>query len=151
VVINACVLLITVGLTNLSGSLLRNRQIRLEKIDCDNEIFMKRKAVLMWPQNRFVKVEPSPPYVKELDGAAERSGGVVKDKARSMRQAAKLPAALWPEIDRAAVYLHNRTPRYNYNWKSPYDLFHTYLSHRAGVVVHDRKPQQAHLKVYGCN
>jgi hypothetical protein len=65
-------------------------------------------------------------------------------------QAAKLPAALWPEIDRAAVYLHNRTPRYQYNLKSPYDRFHTYLAHRDGVVVPDRKPQQAHLKVYGC-
>ena len=69
-------------------------QICPEKIECDNEIFIKRKAVIMWLQSRFVKVEPSPPYVKELDGAAERSGGVVKDKARSMRQAAKLPAAL---------------------------------------------------------
>ena len=112
---------------------------------------MKRKAVLTWLQtDQHVKVEPSPPHVKDLDGAAERSGGIVKDKARAMRQAAKLPAALWPEIDRAAVYLHNRTPRYQYNWKSPYDRFHTYLAHRDGVVVPDRKPQQAHLKVYGC-
>ena len=140
---------ILAALEHLFG-ILEHCQIRPEKIECDNEIFMKRKAVLMWLQKRFVKVEPSPPYVKELDGAAERSGGVVKDKARSMRQAAKLPAALWPEIDRAAVYLHNSTPRYNYNWKSPYDLFHTYIAHRDGVVVHDRKPQQAHLKVYGC-
>jgi hypothetical protein len=60
---------------------------------------MKRKAVLTWLQTeKQVKVEPSPPYVKELDGAAERSGGITKDKARAMRQAAKLPAALWPFI-----------------------------------------------------
>lgn len=132
------------------GTLERQYQIRPQKIECDNEIFMKRKAVLTWLENQFVKVEPSPPHVKELDGAAERSAGVIKDKARSMRQAAKLPAALWPEIDRAAVYLHNRTPRYNYNWKSPYDRFYTYLANRDGVVAPDRKPQQAHLKVYGC-
>jgi hypothetical protein len=67
-----------------------------------------------------------------------------------MPQAAKLPAVLWPEIDRVAVYLHNRTPRYQCNWKSHYDRFHTFLAHRDGVVVLHRKPQQAHLKVYGC-
>lgn len=142
---------ILAALQHLFGLLERQFQIRPEKIECDNEIFMKRKAVLTWLQtDQHVKVEPSPPHVKDLDGAAERSGGIVKDKARAMRQAAKLPAALWPEIDRAAVYLHNRTPRYQYNWKSPYDRFHTYLAHRDGVVVPDRKPQQAHLKVYGC-
>ena len=95
----------------------------------DNEIFLKRKAVLTWLQSQFIKVEPSPPYTKEQDGAAERSGGVIKDKGRAMRQAAKLPDALWPEVDRAAVYLHNRTPRYQYYWKSPYDLFHTFLAY----------------------
>src|SRR4029077_3678527 len=141
---------ILAGLKHLLGILEHHCQIRPEKIECDNEIFLKRKAVLTWLTSQYIKVEPSPPHVKELDGAAERSGGVIKDKARSMRASSKLPAALWPEIDRAAVYLHNRTPRYNYNWKSPYDRFHTYLAHRDGVDVPDRKPQQAHLKVYGC-
>ena len=61
-----------------------------------------------------------------------------------------MPAALWPEINRAAVYLQNRTPSYTYNWKTPYERFHTYLAYRDGVVVGHKKPQQAHLKVYGC-
>jgi hypothetical protein len=63
---------------------------------------------------------------------------------------ANLPDELWPEVSRAAVYLHNRKPKYTYNWKTPYDRFHTHLAYRDGVVVEDRKPQQAHLKVYGC-
>ena len=141
---------ILTALMHLFGTLERQYQLRPQKIECDNEIFMKRKAVLTWLESQFIKVEPSPPHVKEPDGAAERSGGVIKDKSRSMRHTAKLPAGLWPEIDRAAVYLHNRTPRYNYNWKSPYDRFHTYLAHRDGIATLDRKPQQAHLKVYGC-
>jgi hypothetical protein len=67
-------------------SVLEQLKIRPGKIECDNEIFVKRKYMLTWLQAvRYVKVEPSPPYVKELDGAAERSGGVIKDKARSMR------------------------------------------------------------------
>ena len=140
---------ILIALKNLFGILERQHQIHPEKIECDNEI-VKSGKIQKWLQRNHVKIEPSPPYVKELDGAAERSGGVVKDKARAMRRAAKLPAGLWPEIDRAAVYLHNRTPRYIYNWKSPYERFHTYLAFRDGIVVESRKPQQAHLKAYGC-
>ena len=133
---------ILAALQHLFG-VLEQCEIRPQTIECDNEIFMKCKAVLTWLQtDKHVKVEPSPPHVKDLDGAAERSGGIVKDKARAMRQAAKLPAALWLEIDRAAVYLHNRTPRYQYNWKSPYDRFHTYLSHRDRVVVPDLGPNK---------
>jgi hypothetical protein len=95
------------ALIHLFGTLEHRYQLRPQKIECDNEIFMKRKAVLTWLESRFIKVEPSPPYVKEPDGAAERSGGVIKDKSRSMRHTAKLPAGLWPEIDRAAVYLQS--------------------------------------------
>lgn len=74
----------------------------------------------------------------------------MKTKARAMRTSAKLPAYLWTEIYHAAVYLYNRTPKYLYNWKSPYERFHTFLAHRDGIVVEDRKPRLDHLRVYGC-
>lgn len=67
-----------------------------------------------------------------------------------MRAGANLPAELWPEIAKAAVYLYNRTPKYGYNWKTPYDRFHTYIAHKDGTVVDDRKPSQTHLRAYGC-
>src|SRR4029077_16131722 len=57
-----------------------------------------------------IEMDPSPPYTQSLNGAGERSGGVIKDKARAIRISSKLPGELWPEIPRAAVYLHNRTP-----------------------------------------
>jgi hypothetical protein len=101
--------------------------------------------------SQFVKVEPSAPYTRAQLGHAERSGGVVKERIRTMAIGANLPEGLWPEISRAAMYLHNRTPKYTYNWKSPYDRFHTYLAYRDGIVVEDRKQNQQHLKVYGCN
>jgi len=53
-------------------------------------------------------------------------------------------------MTRAAVYLNNRTPRYTYNWKSPYEMFHTRLAFREGVVIRNRKPEEVHLRVYGC-
>ncbi len=97
-----------------------------------------------------MKLEPSAPYTQAQNGGAERSGGVIKDKARSMRTGAKLPSFLWVEIFRTAVYLYNRTPKYIFNWKTPYERFYTYLAYRDGIVVKDRKPQQAHLRVFGC-
>ena len=101
-------------------------------------------------EEQFIKVEPSAPYTQAQNGGAERSGGVIKEKSRAMRTSSKLPTSLWPEITRAAVYLHNRIPRYNYQWKAPYTLFHTFLSQRDGIVGAERKPEQAHLRVYGC-
>ena len=75
------------AIQHLLGTLERQYQIRPQRIECDNEIFMKRKAVLVWLNSQFVIVEPSPLYTKELDGAAERSAGVIKNKTRSMRRA----------------------------------------------------------------
>lgn len=37
-----------------------------------------------------------------------------------------------------------------FNWKSPYERFYTFLAYRDGVVATPRKPQQAHLQVFGC-
>jgi hypothetical protein len=67
----------------------------------------------------FMKVEPSAPYTQGQNGGAERTEGVVKDESRTIAIGANLPDQLW------AVYLHNRKPKYTYNWKSPYDRFHT--------------------------
>ncbi|QGA15008.1 hypothetical protein EYB26_002664 [Talaromyces marneffei] len=67
-----------------------------------------------------------------------------------MAASGKIPHDLWPEINRAAVYLFNRTPRYESNWKTPYEVFHTYLALQNGKVFEDMKPNQAHLRVYGC-
>jgi hypothetical protein len=130
--------------------ILESYGIKVQVIECDNELTSQKPAVRRFIESLSIKVEPSPPYTQALNGGAERSGGVVKDKARSMRASSKLPSALWKEIVRTAVYLLNRTPRWQYHWKTPYDRFHTYVSHRNGVSVEHRKPNQAHLRVYGC-
>jgi hypothetical protein len=141
---------ILAALKHLFGYLNRQFKIKPQKIECDNEILM-RPIVREWlEEDQYVVIEPSPPHVKEPDGAAERSGGVVKDKARAMRIDSKLPEDLAPEIFRAAVYLQNRTPRYQYDWKSPYERFHAYIANRDGALRKDSKPQVAHLRVYGC-
>lgn len=105
-------------------------------IECDNEIVTQKPKVAEQLAKLQVKVEPSAPYAQAQNGGAERSGGVIKDKARAM--SGKLPNQLWREVYSAAVYLYNRSPRYSNNWMTPYE------------ALLRRKPGQEHLKAYGC-
>ena len=131
---------------------LLKKQYNLEPnvIECDGELTKSFDIRRYVEVEKKMRLEPSAPDTQSQNGGAERSGGTVKTKARAMRAGAKLPAHLWKEIYQAAVYLYNRTPKYMYRWTTPYDRFHTYLAHRDGVVVENRRPYQAHLRVYGC-
>ena len=130
----------------LFGLLDRQYGIKPKVIESDNEITtVKPKVRHYLERDHQIRLEPSPPYTQDLNGAAERSGGVLKEKIRSMRAGTKLPNTLWREITRTAVYLLNRTPRYKYNWRTPYESFHSNPGQ-----VHLRKPDQAHLRVFGC-
>ena len=141
---------IIAALTHFFGMLDRQYNIQPKVMEVDNELTTQKPKVKAFLEKECIKLEPSAPYTGVQLGGAERPGGTIKDKIRTMGIGANLPAHLWSEISRAAIYLHNRTPKYTYNWKSPYDRFHTHIAHKDGVVVEDRKPQQAHLKVYGC-
>lgn len=170
---------INIALHSILGILERQYGMRAKVIECDNEITMVRPSVGAYLQSLQIRLEPSPVYTQSQNGAAERSGGVVKEKARAMCSGANLPEMLWKEIVRAAVYLLNRTPRYQYRWKTPYDRFHTaYAMKRKMVertdvykrgksdaehsskklcalenaigVAGEKKPNQSHLRVYGC-
>ncbi|XP_044723699.1 integrase core domain-containing protein [Hirsutella rhossiliensis] len=105
-------------------------------IECDNELTSQKPAVTNFLLQKLLKVEPSAPYTQAQNGGAERSGGVIKDKARAM--GGELPTQLWREIYRAAVYLNNRTPKSGQKWKSPYEN------------VTGKKPPLEHLRAYGC-
>jgi hypothetical protein len=58
------------------------------------------------------KVEPSPPYIQAIDVGVERSGGVGKDKSRSMRASSKLPGALGKKITQQQLFTQSYTPRW---------------------------------------
>jgi hypothetical protein len=123
-------------LSTFLGLLKNQYNLKPQVIECDNELTTQKPKVKRHIESLHIRIEPSPPYTQGLNGGAERSGGVVKQKIRSMR--AKLPAALWREISKAGIYLYNRTPKYQYNWKTPYDRFH------------NKRPDQSHLRAYGC-
>lgn len=147
---------IVAALRDLVGLLERQYQVKPRVMECDNEIIgpdvrrIPGTIPLDFLRARNIIVENSAVYTPAQNGGAEVSGSIIKTKARAMRAGAKLPRYLWVEIYRCAVYLYNRTPKYIYNWRTPYDRLHTYIAHRDGIVVEDRKPYQAHLRVYGC-
>jgi hypothetical protein len=78
-------------------------------------------------------LEPSAPYTQSQNGAAERLGGVIKNKIRAMRISSNLPTKLWQEVTNAAVYLYNRISWYYYNWSTLYEQFHTILALQNGI------------------
>jgi hypothetical protein len=123
--------------------------ITVKVIETDNEIVTVKQEVEKWCTSLSIRIEPSAPDTQAQNGGAERSGGVIKEKARAIRLDANLPWELWPEITRAAVYLYNRTPNYPNNWKSPYEVFFTRAAAMNGIVTGPRRPNLAHLKAYG--
>ena len=76
-----------------------------------------------WATVQGIDLEVPPLYTKEPNGRAERSGGIIGSKARTMTTSANLPQDLWPEAWGAAAYLHNRLPRQGHGWRSPLKVF----------------------------
>jgi hypothetical protein len=83
----------------------RQNGLKPSIIECDNEV---RNAITRFLRSKGIKVEPSAPHTPSQNGLAERAARHIKQRILSMRTASKLPAALWPEIARCAVYLTNR-------------------------------------------
>ncbi|KAL1996476.1 hypothetical protein VTN49DRAFT_8076 [Thermomyces lanuginosus] len=135
------------SITAIFDRFLRMMQIQLKTsiraVECDNEITRIKPDIKDFLETKGIKVEPAPPRTQDLNGAAERSGGVVKDKARTMALSANLPKDLWREVCMAAVYLLNRTPRWRVDWRTPYEVLYS--------TPHvTRRPDLRNLRVYGC-
>jgi hypothetical protein len=127
----------------------RQFDLKPSVIECDNEL-IKSKAMRLFRRSKGIRIEPCAPNTQAQNGGAERAGGVIKIQARAMRAAARLPQVLlWVEIYRATVYLNNCTPKRRLGWRSPYELFHGFLTERNGIPNPDRKPHLAHLRNYG--
>lgn len=126
---------------------LRAKRVKLSTLECDNEIVRSQEGRDWLENEHYVKIEPSASRTQEQNGAAERSGGVIITKARCMRVHAKLPSFLWKEVIKAAVYLHNRLPKYIWGrWKTPLERWNELTAESPA----DCRPWVYHLRVYGC-
>lgn len=104
-----------------------------------------------WITRKGITDEPTAPYTSAQNGPAERSGGVLATKARSMIIGANLPQELWPEAIQAAAYLHNRSPQQSLNWDTPFQRLHKWLrDNNRHTGYKETLPDITHLKAYGC-
>jgi hypothetical protein len=106
-----------------------------------------------WTLERGFEVEYAAPYTPEQNGAIERAGRILSERARALRIDAQLPHELWPEAFRTAAYLTDRTPVRKLGWKTPYESRSEILakiSSAKGLESSPKKPDLSHLRVYGC-
>ncbi|KAJ5343424.1 uncharacterized protein N7506_003248 [Penicillium brevicompactum] len=116
--------------------------IPLKVVKFDNERSVSHDVERIIRENGFV-IEHSVRAAPEQNGHAERSGGVVIQRARSLLEDAGLPKNLWPEAIRAAVYILNRSPTHVAGrWIIPWQEVTKNAGHEQAVSV-------ANLKVYG--
>jgi len=128
----------------------RQWNLEISIVRRDNERALGSKYTA-WIRKEGIKDEPSPVYIQEPNGRAERSGGVIRAKSLSMQLSAKFPSELWPEIWTAAAYLHNRLPRQSNMWKSPQETFIKWLrANGRDVPELLDKPDLSNLYTYGC-
>lgn len=75
---------------------------------------------------------------------------MIKQKSIVLRAKGKFPIYLWREIYASSVYLHNRTPRAQNAWISPYEAFHEAVAFANGLWNRDHNPKITHLRAFGC-
>ena len=118
-----------------------NFQIRIIRTDGERSL---GNEFNQWKSAKGITVEKSAPFTPEQNGASERSGGVIIERARSLKASSNLPALLWPEIYRTAAYLLNRSPTRAIKWNTPLGFL------QDEAKVKEPKPQLSHLASYGC-
>ncbi|THC87359.1 hypothetical protein EYZ11_013195 [Aspergillus tanneri] len=74
----------------------------------------------------------------EQNSRGERSGGMILQKARPLLINARIPLDLWPEAINAAVYILNRSPTKQLEWKTPFEM------------LTGKCPNLANLYTFGC-
>jgi hypothetical protein len=85
---------IIAALASFLGMMERQFGIKIKAFEADNEIITVKPPVKEWIEERHIRLEPSPPHTQALNGAGERSGGVVKEKINAMRDSSIQEVAL---------------------------------------------------------
>lgn len=98
-------------------------------------------------ENQGCIIEYAPPGLLEMNGPAERSGGMIVRTRRALKSDTKLPNELWPEAIYAAAYMLNRTPtKMNGQWIIPWKELIRYTAHNG---VKDQIVNLLNLRLYG--
>ena len=119
-----------------------NIKVRILKID--GETALLGDAFDEWKRDTGIKITVSAPNNHDQHGRAEKSGGVLINRATKLRLSGNLPDSIWPEIYEAAGYILNRSPTRRLGWKSPTMKLHEWLGRTNPM------PKCYHLRPYGC-
>ena len=106
-------------------------------IRTDNEGSIGKEATKILDKYKLTRLA-SAAGTPAQNGAAEVSGKLIVQTARTLRIAASLPNNLWPWLCETAAYLLNRTPTKKLTYKTPYE------------IVTGKKPSLSHLHQIGC-
>jgi len=87
-----------------------------------------------------ISFELAPLYTQYKNGKSECMIQTLVTKACTMLIEAKLPTAMWAEAIMTSAYLHERSPSWPLNHKSPYEMLNK-----------GRKPAIHHLWHFGCS
>lgn len=92
--------------------LVRNQwNLPIKAFHYDNEAVVGKTAEYSLISDGILIYYTLPGYL-EMNGFAERSGGMIITRMRMLSLEGKLPRDLWPEFVSAVVWLLNRTPIY---------------------------------------
>ncbi|KAK7590538.1 hypothetical protein V9T40_002151 [Parthenolecanium corni] len=114
---------------------LLNRKVKC--LRCDRGTEYLNKEFDMFCSSLGIIVKPSPPYVHELNGTAERYNRTVMDRARCLLAEAKIAKKYWPECVMTAAYLGNRVLANTIERKTPYEIFF------------GKRPSALNLRIFG--
>ena len=67
-------------LSTFLGLLKNQYDLNIQVVECNNELILQKPGVKQYIESQHIRIEPSPTYTQALNGGAERSGGVVKQK-----------------------------------------------------------------------
>ena len=110
---------------------------KIKRLRCGNGKEYINNNVLNLIHEKGINLEPCPPYVKQLNGTAERYNRTIMDTARCLMSEAKLHISYWPEAVKTAAYLKNRTVANTLVNKTPYE------------ILLGERPSIKYLKLYG--
>lgn len=89
-------------------------------------------------ENTGIKRHLTAPYTPQKNGVVERRNRTMIAMTRSLLKEKGLPATMWGEAVRHAIYLLNRLPTKTLTGKTPYEVW-------LGT-----KPRLNHIRVFGC-
>ncbi|XP_044718796.1 uncharacterized protein HRG_07361 [Hirsutella rhossiliensis] len=126
------------ALTNKTKKLVQYG-IKLINLASDGEKALLTKELVKFIEGLGIRVFQSAPSTPTQNGHAERSGAVVKERARLMNLDSRIPEELWTETYRTALEKPTRT------MVDPYEGPQPLYGHIKRV-----QPSINHLRVFGC-